>query len=451
MAPARASADVLVIGAGAAGLAACRALHAEGISVLVLEARNRIGGRIWTLRKKGVVVPIELGAEFVHGRAPGLDELLNEASLTKLDVSGHRFRPGARGLGSFDDFWERLDRIMRRLPRGSHHDQSFQDFLDRRPGGRSLASERHLAQQYVEGFHGADTRLISAAVLAESGSPGDDLQERRLGRVAPGYDRLIQWLAAPVADRIRLATTVSRVQWDAGAVSVTVADSSVTNRRSIAARAAIVTVPLGVLQLADGSKGAIRFVPSLTQKSSALETLASGAARRVVLHFEDRFWSDEQFAKQRHAGELDTMSFLHGTDRDFPTWWTAYPAAAPILVGWCGGTRARTLSALASGDVVELAVDALARQLRMTRGRLKSRLRAAWTHDWDTDPFARGAYSYQMVGGADAPSALARPLRRTLFFAGEATDATGATGTVHGAIATGRRAARQVMRALEVR
>jgi monoamine oxidase len=71
-----------------------------------------------------------------------------------------------------------------------------------------------------------------------------------------------------------------------------------------------------------------------------------------------------------------------------------------------------------------------------------------WTHDWEHDPFARGAYSYQRVGGADAPAALARPLKRTLFFAGESTGTDGGTGTVDAAIVTGRRAAAQVLRAL---
>ena len=140
------------------------------------------------------------------------------------------------------------------------------------------------------------------------------------------------------------------------------------------------------------------------------------------------------------------MSFLHTTDRDFPTWWTAYPISAPVLVAWCGGRRARELSNLARPAIVEHAIDALARQLAVSRRRLHGELEQAWTHDWQNDPFARGAYSYQVVGGAEAPSLLARPLHGTLFFAGEATDESGATGTVHGAIASGRRAASQVLR-----
>jgi monoamine oxidase len=440
-------AEVLIVGAGAAGLAAAHALHEAGVDILVLEARDRLGGRIWTVRETGTL-PIELGAEFVHGRASGLDSLVNAASLTRIDIGGHRFRVGSHQLRAFDDFWERVDRVMRRLDPRGRRDRSFQDFLDDKPGGRRLASDRRMVRQFVESFHGADARLISASVLAESGSPGNDVHERLLGRIAGGYDQVIEWLAGPLRDRIRLRSPVTAVEWEPGGVSATIAGSAPQKPRGVAARAAIVTVPLGVLQASGASDGAIRFVPALRQKYDALSQLASGAAIRVVLHVKERFWSNDQFAKHHRVPELETMSFVHTPDDDFPTWWTAYPALAPILVGWCGGPRARELTNLTADDIVDRAVGALARQIGLPRRRLRRLVTAAWTHDWENDPYARGVYSYQVVGGRLAPAALARPLDRTLFFAGEATDASGATGTVHGAIATGRRAAAQVMRAL---
>lgn len=120
----------------------------------------------------------------------------------------------------------------------------------------------------------------------------------------------------------------------------------------------------------------------------------------------------------------------------------------PVLVGWCGGPRARALSQLAPGALEDRAVRSLARQFNMSRPRLRALVEGFWTHDWDHDSFARGAYSYSAVSGADAPSWLARPLRRTLFFAGEAADSEGSTGTVHGAIASGRRAATQAIRVM---
>jgi monoamine oxidase len=441
-------ADVLVIGAGAAGLSAARALQDSGIEVAVLEARDRIGGRVWTIHDRAARVPVELGAEFIHGRAPGLGELLVASSLASVDVGGRRFQARGKRLRPLDDFWERLDRVMRHLG-DVRNDRSFHEFISEKPGGRRLATERRLAMLFVEGFHGADPKRISAAALAESGSPGDDKAERKLGRVVDGYDRLLRWLAEPLTARIQLSSPVVSVEWEPGHVSIEIASSRTRKARVVTGRVAIVTVPLGVLKAPAGSPGAIGFTPALADKTRALNTLAMGSALRVALRFENRFWSSQQFAGRRGVDDLDALSFLHSADRDFPTWWSAYPMAVPIMVGWCGGTRARQLSTLSHGEIVDRAVHSLARQLRTSPARMH--LKAAWTHDWQNDPFARGAYSYQMVGGADAPATLARAVRGTLFFAGEATDASGATGTVHGAIATGRRAAAQVIRRLRGR
>jgi monoamine oxidase len=222
----------------------------------------------------------------------------------------------------------------------------------------------------------------------------------------------------------------------------------IARRTPITARAAIITIPLGVLQSAPDRRGAIAFEPELRAKAHALDHLAMGAALRVVLRLSERFWAGEPFARTHAAEGIERLSFLHTNDKDFPTWWTTYPFIAPLMVGWCGGPKARTLLAQPAGTVTDRAIEALARQCRITPRRLRSMVEAAWMHDWLHDPFARGAYSYQKVGGVDAPAALARPLAGTLFFAGEATDTEGATGTVHGAIASGRRAARQVLRAV---
>jgi monoamine oxidase len=172
---------------------------------------------------------------------------------------------------------------------------------------------------------------------------------------------------------------------------------------------------------------------------------------RIVLRLSERFWASEWFAKQSGRPELDTLAFLHTTDDKFPIWWTAYPVRAPVLVGWHGGPGASALAQLASEEIERAAITSLASQLGIAPRTMRSMVEGAWMHDWEHDPFARGVYSYQTVGGIDAPSALAKPLRGTLFFAGEATDAEGRTGTVHGAIATGHRAAEEVQRSLKSR
>ena len=438
--------DVVVIGAGASGIAAARALHEQNLAVVILEARERIGGRVFTHHDPDTPVPIELGAEFVHGSAEPLENLLRDARLSSLDVPGQRFRLAGTRLQRMDDFWEQLDRVMRLLPgrpstrsrslRAGGGDHSFREFLDTRPGGARLARERRVALQWVEGFHAADPRLVSARALAEGGWPGDEMIERRLGRVIAGYDRVIEHLAAPVAGYIRLGSIVSTVTWARGGVIVHVRHPDGRPRFAVDARAAIVTVPIGVLKAPPGEPGAIAFTPRLTQKQDAIDHVGSASVVRVTLRLRERIWSEEH----------DTLSFVQSNDPDFPVWWTAYPVRAPILTGWRGGPNARRLSQLPAGELEARAVASCARHLQTSSSRLRSLVEGIWMHDWEHDPFARGAYSYAMVGGADAAAALARPIQQTLFFAGEATDTEGATGTVDVAIASGRRAAAQLLR-----
>jgi monoamine oxidase len=438
------SIDVAIVGAGAAGLAAARDLHARGLSVLVLEARRRIGGRVFTVHPRDAAVPIELGAEFVHGRADDVTRIARAADLRVLEIEGLRVESTRARLRRLDDFWQRLDTVMRRLPDARERDASFGAFLKNRPGGRSLSSNRQVARRFVEGFHAADVDRISAVGLRESGSPGDDEREQRLGRIAGGYDRVINWLAAPIRGRIRTNRRISLIDWrETNIVRLAAASGA-----AVHARAAVVTVPLGVLQSPPDAAGALRFDPPLGKaKQMALAGVAMGQVTRIVLLFREAVWSEEQLAS-RTGLPTDLLTFLHGASTDFPVWWTAYPSRVPVITGWCGGPRAATLSSLPFAELTRRAVRALAAQLHVGASRLEERLVHAWSHDWNRDPYARGAYSYQVVGGDGAVPALARPLAGRLFFAGEATDTEGATGTVHGAIASGRRAARQVNAAL---
>ena len=310
--------DVAVIGAGAAGLAAARKLKSEGFEVVVLEARERIGGRVFTHRDPETPVPVELGAEFIHGSAEELGEVVGNARLTTHDIGGTRWQTFGKSLRKLD-FWDRLDRVMRKLEKRKP-DRSFAEFLARKPGGRKLAVDRKLAEQFVEGFHAADPELISERALADGGSPGDDTRDRRIGRVADGYDRVIEWLAAPLSAEIHRGAVVTRIRWAPRSVSIETARPDGLPASGVEARAAVVAVPLGVLKAPQGELGAIEFAPPLEEKRDALAHLAMGSVTRVVLRFKERFWASEDFAKRIESEDIDTLSFLHGDDEDFPVW-----------------------------------------------------------------------------------------------------------------------------------
>jgi monoamine oxidase len=212
-----------------------------------------------------------------------------------------------------------------------------------------------------------------------------------------------------------------------------------TLRGIFEAKRAIVTLPLGVLHKRD----AVRFEPDLDSKLEAAGRLAMGEVIRVTMRFRERFWQSGVHAANGH--DLSRLSFLFSHDSGFPTWWSVYPLHVPILVGWAAGARAERLSKLPEHAIVHEALAALARITGEPEQRLGELLEAAHLHNWQTDPFSRGAYSYIPVNAMDAPERLAAPVEDALFFAGEATATDGFEGTVHGAIATGKRAAREVI------
>jgi monoamine oxidase len=428
-------ADVIVIGAGVAGLAAARALRERGVRVEVLEARARIGGRILTHRDARAPAPIELGAEFIHGSAPETMAIVREAGLLAVDVSEDRLEHRSRARARSKDFWTRIEHVMGRMSASRDPDRSFHEFLATSPGGRKFARDRALARQYVENFHAADTLRISERALAKGGSPHGDPAEERTGRVLDGYDHVAGWLARKPHDSVRLRTIVKHIEWEPGGVHVD------TSKGSYAAMAAIITLPIGVLQARPGDPGAVSIHPAISKHEDALALVTTGPVTRIVMLFREEFW---------RKGKLAKLSFIQSSDPEVPVFWTLAPLRAPMMVAWAGGRRGAALALLSADERRDRAVAAAARTFGLPRAKLASLLVDSWTHNWEDDPFARGAYSYPLVGGSKAGESLARPIRGTLYIAGEATVGESDSGTVHGAMRSGRRAAKQVARHLGV-
>ena len=438
--------DVLVVGAGSSGLSCASKLKRAGCAVAIVEARSRLGGRVFTRHESDLEVPIELGAEFIHGEAEPIREIAGQHHLPTLDIAQHRLVRAAGRLRSTEDVWGSVDRVMRGLDPDRTPDRSFAAALAAR---RSLShADRRRAERFVEGFHAADPAVISERALAEGGSPQGDRREMRIGRVVGGYDTLIECLAEPVRSDIRLETIVTSVAWRRGRAEVTCRDATGAHTTSFAARAIVVTVPAGVLSATAPAAGAIEFDPPLPRATTrAMELTAMGAVVRLVLRFKRAFWHDERLAKRLGARDIDVMSFLQSREPlPFPTWWTSYPINSPALVAWTGGPPAAELARLPFKEIERRAISSLATILSMKPATVRRELIATFHHDWINDPFSRGAYSYSRVGGADACVKLSRPVRDTIWFAGEAADRLGRTGTVHGAIDSGWRAADEILR-----
>jgi monoamine oxidase len=438
--------DVAVIGAGAAGLAAASKLREEGCSVVVLEARSRLGGRIFTQHQTDLEVPIELGAEFIHGEAEPIRDVASEHHLPTLDIAPHHVLRGSGRLVVVDDFWKSIDRVMRRLDPDRDPDRSFADAL---AANRSLRpADRDRAKRFVEGFHAADPEVISERALADGGSPQGDHREMRMGRVVGGYDTLIERLADPVRADVRFETIAASVTWSDGHVQVACRDVAGADIASVAARALVVTVPAGVLSAPAGATGAISFDPPLPPAiRRAMSLTAMGDAVKLILRFKRAFWRDEKLAERLGIPDLNTTSVLQARKRlPFPVWWTSYPIDSPVMVAWVGGPPATELSRLSRKELERRAVLSLATILSTKPAAVSRELVATFHHDWINDPFSRGVYSYSRVGGARACETLSRPVRDTIWFAGEAADRLGRTGTVHGAIDSGWRAAAGIVR-----
>ena len=366
----------------------------------------------------GLDIPVELGAEFLHGEAESTHALLRQAKLAAINsvrvqhnFDGRRLRPG----NSFTE--------ARRAVEGAtlDKDMSFDRFL---AGRRLPAKTKAVARLMVQGFDAADPARVSArSILEEWGEDGafGAMQPRPEG----GYGALMDWLGRDVVARgarLQLASVVRELRWKRGAVSIK--GTFLGEPFAVRAPRAVIALPLGVLQA-----GAVRFAPALSAKRRPLRKLASGPVIRVAMRFHEAVW------EKRAPG----VSFFNSPQASFPTFWAPLPMRAPLLTAWAGGPKAAKLSGLSTRRLVAEALGCVQRIFP------DARLADALAQDWKQDPFARGGYSYVLVGGEGARDELAEPLDGTLFFAGEATDAEEA-GTVAGALRSGMRAAREVLK-----
>jgi monoamine oxidase len=432
--------DVAIVGAGAAGLMAARVLGAAGKRIVVLEARDRAGGRMHTLDAAGAGAPIELGPEFVHGSPASTRALLREAGDAVVDNGERAFAWDGRGLeeSTHDDFAAAERILAPALQRG--RDCSVDAWL-RECAARGIDPQRlQRTRDLVAGFDAADPARASVQMIAHEWT-GDATADGTQSRPIRGYARAVAHLVATLAPHdvdIRYGHVVTTIERNATGVIVRV--QSAAGAIAVEARAVIVTVPLGVLHARAADDGAIAFVPDLpARQRSALTRLAMGPVVKVVLLFAEPFW--ETIADGRYGDG----AFFSGPGR-FPTFWTQVPVRASLLTAWAGGPAAEALASLDADALTAAALDDAIALFAAPHAR--DLLLRGYVHDWQRDPFARGAYSYALVDARDARAELAQPIDGRLFLAGEATARISEAGTVAGALESGDRAANDVLAVL---
>jgi monoamine oxidase len=449
--------DVMIFGAGVAGLSAAIELARAGLDVAILEARDRIGGRVFTQIDPTLNHPVELGAEFVHGMSPVIWLPAQQHKLTMIEVRGDLWCSVAGKLQPCN-FFAQADQILEKM-NDREPDESFLNFLTRSFPGDDHADAKRWATGYVSGFNAADPAEVSVHWLVHGRQAEEQINGERAFRISGGYQKLLDIFAAELAKLhvpIHLNTVISEVMWSRGSVGVKTSAARIHTgqvktgtlprppegtftTKSLTADRALVTLPLGVLQAE-----LVHFEPALPlAKKSALEKLAMGKVVRVTLCFRERFWKHIRArGEQKNPGNL---SFLLSGDPLFATWWTQMPEHSPIITGWAPAKSAESLAGMSADQIFDQALETLSRLLGIDQASVQSQLSVAYFHDWDSDPFSRGAYSYVKAGGEGWQETLGAPVDDTLFFAGEATDITGNNGTVHGAIASGIRAAKQIL------
>jgi monoamine oxidase len=411
---------VVVVGAGLAGLSAANVLLGQGCTVTVLEGRDRMGGRVYP-GGATAGVPLELGPEWLSTDGE-LHDLLGHAGARLVPSEGARWRRRGDGWENQNDLADRNAKLVERIRRLPGPDRTVADALAECCADAS-EDDRTRLLDYVQGFHAADPTTLSARWLGEveAKQPAEDSDLRSLDGMGPVLRALA---TGPVNEATRLGTEVVGLHWRRGRV-----EAHTRNGGAVVGDAAVVTVPLSILR-------ELPITPELPELAAAAALIRMGHVVKLVARFEEPFWAD--------VVPPGPMLFLQVPGAPLPVWWTA-PESAPVLTAWAGGPAAERLTGTSERDLLRLAVQSLATGLGVGEEVVRRRLREHHWHDWSSDRFSRGAYSYVGVGGTRAHEVLSRPVEHTLFFAGEATCGEGFNATMEGALRSGRRAAARLL------
>ena len=419
--------SIIVVGAGAAGLMAAYELSKRGKNVLVLEAANRLGGRIHTVVDSSFSQPIELGAEFIHGDMDITLGLLKEAGVKYHEAKGKMFHLEKGEFKKENNFSEHWDELMKRMA-GLKEDLPLGEFLTRFFNDDKYNDLRESVRHFAEGFDLAD--LSDASTIALYKEWKDEWGSQY--RIDGGYQRLIDYLASACKKNgcvIQQNCTVKKISWAKDQVRVLNMCS-----QYFAANKLIVAVPLSVLQAPENDIAYIEFTPSVPQYTEAATHIGFGTVIKIILEFDETF----------RAEMKKNVGFIF-TDEEIPTWWTQHPRKISTLTGWFGGPSAAAYKNATDEEIFSLALKSLASAFAKPAEVIKQHLKASKIANWSNAPGIGGGYSYNKVESGAAKKIFERPIEQTIFFAGEHFYNGNSSGTVEAALASGREAALNIL------
>ena len=394
------SESILIIGGGAAGLLAARKLSQAGYTITVLEANNRLGGRMHTIQPPGFLRPVEEGAEFIHGKLPVTLGLMKEAGLAWQPVAGKMVRVKNGEWSTQEEFtigWDELIARMQELTQ----DMTLADFLKKYFGDDKYEPLRKSVLRFAEGFDGADPNTASVFGMRDEWMNEQDEQYR----IPRGYGQLVHFLEKQCRANgciFHTSCIVKKIRWQPNGVQVVTADGDVFTAGKV-----IITVSLGVLQ-GDESHTSITFEPAINNYRQAIQEIGYGSVSKVLLQFSEAFWQKRE----------KDIGFLL-SEEAIPTWWTLYPDTYPLLTGWVGGPKTEKLKALNDEAILQLAIESLSAIFSMTPEQLRSLLTAWHVAQWKLNPYSLGAYSFNMLPTTKARRLLHKAVEDTIWFAGE--------------------------------
>jgi monoamine oxidase len=412
---------IIIVGAGAAGLMAGCRLAGKDRDVIILEGRDRIGGRMHTI-SEGFTRDVEEGAEFIHGDLPLTFSILKEAQANYYHTRGRIWRHFAGEMETDDSFIEDDSGLNRKL-RELKEDMTVKEFLETHFDPEKDFILTHSIRKFVEGYDSADYSRASAFALRDEWLKDDDSKQYR---IAGGYKLLYEHLEnkfITAGGKIHLNEIVREIIHDKKSCEIISSEKYTADK-------VIVTVPTGVLGDKSG-KAYIKFSPDIPELENWISKSGYGWLTKIDIEFTIPFWENEKY-KNLGVNQTHNMMFLF-SDQKIPTWWTQSPDSYPLLTGWLAGTDARKMKDIPDEELFTLAIESLSSVYKIDTNELNSLVKKSHVKNWTNDPFTLGSYSYKTPDTNTAFELMKHPFG-SLYFAGEALNMDGESGTVEAAL-----------------